>query len=55
MSPQQPLSWSVVIPIKLLTEAKSRLAGLTLTLGQDAGALYDLGWAMNATAVITRS
>ena len=28
MSPQQPLSWSVVIPIKPLTQAKSRLAGL---------------------------
>jgi 2-phospho-L-lactate guanylyltransferase len=31
VSPQQPLSWSVVIPIKLLTQAKSRLAGLAGT------------------------
>ena len=27
----------------------ARLAGLTLTLGEDAGALYQLGWAKNAT------
>jgi tetratricopeptide (TPR) repeat protein len=27
----------------------ARLAGLTLTLGPDAGALYDLGWAKRAT------
>ena len=27
----------------------ARLAELTLTLGADAGAFYDLGWAMNAT------
>src|SRR5215831_14290587 len=27
----------------------ARLAGLTLTLGEDAGAFYDLGWAKNVT------
>src|SRR5262252_8154782 len=27
----------------------ARLAGLTLTLGEDAGAFYQLGWARNAT------
>src|ERR1700728_3835463 len=27
----------------------ARLAGLTLTLGEDALALYQLGWAKNAT------
>ena len=27
----------------------ARLAGLTLTLGEDARALYQLGWAKNAT------
>src|ERR1700677_3615996 len=27
----------------------ARLAGLTLTLGEDAGAFYQLGWAKNAT------
>ena len=27
----------------------ARLAGLTLTLGEDAGALYQLGWAKDAT------
>ncbi len=27
----------------------ARLAGLTLTLGEDAGAFYHLGWAKNAT------
>ena len=27
----------------------ARLAALTLTLGEDAGALYDLGWARQAT------
>src|ERR1700733_4751106 len=27
----------------------ARLAGLTLTLGEDASALYQLGWAENAT------
>src|ERR1700733_13205627 len=27
----------------------ARLAGLTLTLGEDVGALYQLGWAKNAT------